>query len=387
MGMLPRFTLVGVAIALVAGLGAHSQSPAPLVRVVRLPAGSIQPQAAVDARGDAHVVYFSGEAANGDLFYSRLTEGMLSSPVRVNSRPGSAIATGTVRGARIAAGRNGRVHVAWNGSGRSVPAGTPAPMLYARLADDGKVFEPERNLIQFATGLDGGGAIAADARGRVMVAWHAGGPESRDEGDRRVWLAASTDDGRTFARERAISSPDTGACGCCGMAGLIDADGNAFFLYRSAREIVNRDSYLLASRDSGRVFESLRLHPWNIGACPMSMYDLAPAGDGAVLAAWETAGQVYFARIAANGRTAPSPVSPPGEAGGRRHPSIAINGRGEILLAWSEGTGWQRGGSVAWQMFDASGAPSGPIGRATGLPVWGLSAVFARPDGGFTVVY
>ena len=35
-----------------------------------------------------------------------------SVPIKVNSLPGSAIAAGNIRGAHIAIGRNGRVHVA-----------------------------------------------------------------------------------------------------------------------------------------------------------------------------------------------------------------------------------------------------------------------------------
>ena len=92
------------------------------VTLVRLPDGGIQPQVAVDASGLIHVVYFKGEAGNGDLFYSRLAAGgSWTSPLRVNSEPGSAIATGNVRGAHLALGRNARVHVAWNGSSRAVP--------------------------------------------------------------------------------------------------------------------------------------------------------------------------------------------------------------------------------------------------------------------------
>ena len=34
----------------------------------------------------------------------------------MNSQEGSAIAAGNIRGARIAIGQNGRIHVAWNGS-------------------------------------------------------------------------------------------------------------------------------------------------------------------------------------------------------------------------------------------------------------------------------
>lgn len=360
------------------------------VKLVRLPVGGIQPQAAVDSRGVVHVVYFAGEPANGDLFYATLTDdGAFSTPVRVNSEPGSAIATGTVRGARLAVGRNGRVHVAWNGSGRATPkaAGGATPMVYARLDPRRRVFERQRNLVQFAVGLDGGGAIAADEKGRVFVAWHAGGPDSKSEGDRRVWVAKSTNDGATFGREQPASDVSTGACGCCGMAGLIDRHGSLYFLYRSAREVMHRDTYLLTSSDGAQRFTSTNLQEWGVGQCPMSTYALTESSEG-VLAAWETGGQLQFARVSASDLVLGAKrVEVPGSARMRRHPALVTNSGGEIFLAWSEGTGWLKGGAVVWQVFDRNGRPTTESGRAPGVPVWGLVAAYARRDGGFTLVY
>jgi hypothetical protein len=386
--MLTR-VLTASAIAGTVFVGA-SQTPGRGVSLVRLPAAGIQPQASVDAGGVVHVVYFSGEPGNGDLFYATVTDaGAFSTPIRVNSEPGSAIATGTVRGARLAIGRNGRVHVTWNGSGRATPKATggATPMLYARFDPQRRAFEPQRNLLQFAVGLDGGGAIAADEKGRVFVAWHAGGPDSKGEGDRRAWVTRSTDDGATFSREQAASDISTGACGCCGMDGLIDHQGSLYLLYRSAREVMNRDTYLLRSADSGRTFTSTKLQEWHIGACPMSTFALTENSDG-VFAAWETAGQVQFARV--SGGTADvggNRVEMPGPSRNRRHPALATNARGEILVAWSEGTAWQRGGAVVWQVFDKNGRPMAETGRAPGVPVWGLVAAHARRDGGFAVIY
>ena len=364
-----------------------STRAAAVVTLIRLPEGGIQPQAVADADGTIHVVVFKGEAASGDLVYARLTrERAWSAPIRVNSHPGSAIATGSVRGAQVAVGAGGRVHVAWNGSSRAVPVGPggATPMLYARLNDAKSAFEPQRNLIQWATGLDGGGAVAADARGRVVVTWHAGGPDSKNETDRRVWVAVSTDDGRTFAREQPASDISTGACGCCGMDAAVDRAGTLFVLYRSARDLVHRDSYVLTSRDGARTFTSTMLQDWSINACPMSTFSLAEGADG-MLAAWETAGQVQFARV---GRPEEVRViQPAGATRTRRHPSLAVNAAGQILLAWTEGTSWQRGGSLAWQVFDRQGRPVGELGRAPGVPVWGLVAAVANRDGGFTILY
>jgi hypothetical protein len=106
-----------------------------------------------------------------------------------------------------------------------------------------------------------------------------------------------------------------------------------------------------------------------------------------VLAAWETRGQVYSSRIDPRTHHAGPPFSPPGGRGDRKHPAVAGNARGETILVWTEGTGWQKGGSLAWQVFDRSGRPIGAEGRIErGVPVWSLATVVARPDGGFTII-
>lgn len=67
---------------------------------LRVPHKGIQPQVAVDGKGVVHLVYFHGEARNGDLFYVRSQDrgATFSRPLRVNSHPGSAIAVGNIRG-------------------------------------------------------------------------------------------------------------------------------------------------------------------------------------------------------------------------------------------------------------------------------------------------
>src|SRR5262245_65305293 len=132
-----RGVLFGLLTGAVYLVGLASQSTparavsASLVTLARVPDDGIQPQIAV-AQGAVHLIYFKGEAAGGDVFYAKSAGGgAFGAPVRVNTQPGSIIATGTVRGAQIALGRNGRVHVAWMGSSRATPRGPAdaAPML------------------------------------------------------------------------------------------------------------------------------------------------------------------------------------------------------------------------------------------------------------------
>jgi hypothetical protein len=109
---------------------------------------------------------------------------------------------------------------------------------------------------------------------------------------------------------------------------------------------------------------------------------------GGVLGAWETNGQVYYARLDPATAGISGPIPAPGAGEKRRHPALATNARGETILVWSEGTAWQKGGALAWQVFDKSGRPTAEKGKIEGgIPTWGLAAVFARPDGGFTIIH
>ncbi len=375
-----------VLASLIPALAAQStQNASGKVKLLRVPNNGLQPQTVMDERGALHLIYFTGEPGGGDVYYVRRDAGRteFTAPIQINSVPNTAVAAGTIRGAHLAIGKNGRVHVAWNGPHN--PGGHEAPMFYARLNDARTAFEAQRNVMQFSGGLDGGGSVAADRAGNVYVAWHGKGDKEGEE-HRRVWVARSTDEGKSFAREVAAWDEPTGACGCCGMRAFADRQGRVHLLYRTATESVNRDMYLLTSDNRGQSFSGTLLDKWKLNACPMSSASFANGANG-LLAAWETQGQVYFASLNPKKPQPLSPIPATGVAGKRKHPVIAANSRGETMLVWTEGTGWKKGGSLAWQLYDSQGNPIGERGEASGIPVWSLASVVAEKDGGFTVFY
>ena len=395
------------------------------IQTIRVPNGGIHPRAGTDDAGRMHLIYVKGDPMRADLFYVRSDDGgkTFSDPLRVNSHPESIVITGTIRGPHLALGKGGRVHVAWMGSGKAEPkgAGKSVPMLYTRLNDAGDGFEPQRNVIQQKPGLDGGGSVAADREGNVYVAWHApethhaggghGSPQhaprqddkrapqkhqrpaghGADEADRTVWVTRSRDDGKTFQAETRAITAKTGVCACCGMDIFAGDEGKVVVVFRSAREMVNRDIHVLASDDYGKTFKVALVDPWNVGTCVMSTASMTEAGDG-ILAAWETRGQIHVARLnpgaAEDKDNKPSAVPGPDTGGkGRKHPSVAANGRGQYVVAWTEGAGWNKGGSLAWQAFDRDGKPiAGQAGRAEGVPAWSVPAVLSTADG-FKIVF
>ena len=377
---------VGLITVLIA-LPGYATSVAPAVQLKRVPEGGIQPQTAIGSSGTVHLVYFKGDPSGGDLFYAKSKDGWnFSTPIRVNSVPGTAIAVGNIRGPRIAVGRHDRVYVAWNGSRKAADAnGGKSPMLFTRLNDAGTAFEPERNLIRAAYGIDGGGGLAADQRGNVYVFWHAPMPQTSGEENRRVWMARSENDGKTFAAERTAWSEPTGACGCCSLNAFADQTGKVYVLFRSAQQMVHRNMYLLESNDHGNTFKGSDISNWTVGYCVMSTEAFTSDRDQ-VLAAWETEKKIQVGRIAANSANVMQ-VSLPDAGNNQKYPSLAADRAGLVLVAWTEGMGWKRGGSLHWQLLDKSLRPTGKPGAADGVPAWSLDSAYARPNGGFVILY
>ena len=111
--------------------------------------------------------------------------------------------------------------------------------------------------------------------------------------------------------------------------------------------------------------------------------------DAKTFAAWETEGQIFYATIK-DGAPAAA-VAAPGNSNRRRFPAVATSGR-EVLLAWTEGMAWDRGGCLAWQVYDAGDQPlkngkTADYGRADGVPVWSVISTIALSDGRFVIIY
>src|SRR5262249_24942074 len=112
---------------------------------------------------------------------------------------------------------------------------------------------------------DGGCTVAADPTGNVCVAWH-GQKKNGESGEqnRKVWVARSADDGKTFALETPAWTEATRACACCSMRAFAHQKGSIYLRYGAANERVTRGMYLLASTDRGKSFGGAPLDDWKI---------------------------------------------------------------------------------------------------------------------------
>ena len=333
----------------------------PTITTQRVPNNGLEPQVSVDSTGTVHLIYFKGDPGHGDVFYTRSSDsGKTFQPsLHVNSQRDSALIVGSVRGPQLSLGREDRPHVIWTS-----PRGA---LLYSRLIDGS--FQPQREI---TTGIDGGGSVAADARGNVYVVWHAPQTKESDEGNRRIYVARSTDDGKTFAPPIDGDAPHFGACGCCAVRAFISSDGTLRVLYRTATQMVHRDMFLLAFDKSLQHVDAQLLDSWKSGKCVMST---AAASGG--LIAYETSQGIEFDRLAL--------IISEKNA---KHPAVASAGK-YVLCVWTEGTGWNKGGEVKWVVYETAQPREVMSSQPRGaeVPVWGTPAAFATPQGNFVILY
>lgn len=348
------------------------------VRVEQVPEHGLQPEVAVAPNGTVHLVYLRGDPKAADVRYtSRQPGGNWQASKTVNTTPRTAVALGSIRGPQIALGASSVVHVVWNGVAED-KAGR-APLLYARLLEGAADFEKQRDLLANTSALDGGASVAADAKGSVWVAWHGNPPgEKTDEAQRVVFLRTSVDGGTHFADPAALNASTPGVCACCSLRMVVDAGGAPTIFFRNAPRTEHRAMTLLLPEIDR--WKSREVETWNVSACPMSSAALFP-DKGGLLGAWETAGKINVAWL-----TQPSTTPVTLADDEAKHPAIASDGQGGWLVAWVEGTGWNRGGQAAWRELGGSLSPRSETGHADDVPAWGRVAVFAEGPGKFVLL-
>jgi len=353
---------------------AAAQQPVITARVME---GGIEPQLCVDSRGFIHILYFKGSDKGGDLTYclSKDQGATFQRKIRVNSKEKSVTCIGAVRGPRMAIDEQGRPHVIWTGNDVDQPSPRliGLALMYSSLKDDGQSFNAQRSLIASGFGIDGGASIAIDPPGHIAIAWHAPSKADGDETSRRVFVMQSTNEGATFSKPRAIGAAGTGACACCATETFFDADHRLNVIFRTARELVHRDMMLLTLGNDGRELQSTTLSAWNVGKCVMSTSSAA----GNVIAVESQDHVLVFSD--AN--------QPPIQLGKNnpKHPRVAVS-KDQVLVAWTEETGWNKGGKMVWQLFNRKLVPL-LSGEGKDLPVWDYPAVATMGDGTFLVFY
>jgi hypothetical protein len=216
-------------------------------------------------------------------------------------------------------------------------------------------------------------SLAVDDGGRIFLAWldernvkmdmpgeKGKMDEHKMEANREVFVAFSTDGGRTFSQNLLVARE---ACPCCKTAVTIGGDGRVYVAWRQVLPGNYRHIAVSSSADGGRTFSEPVIasdDKWMIAGCPVSGPALVTASDNALRVLWYSAGEagspgIYWSESRDGGKTFTS-RKPLAEGAAFGTPRLIIGPGNNLTAVWESN---QKGASkIVVARLDNAGAPT-----------------------------
>lgn len=267
---------------------------------------------------------------------------------RVNDRPGTA----GLFGATVALDQHNRAHVVWFDERDG-----DADIYFARESDDGHGFTKNVRVNDDKTKSSGeeefapdaffdkpavatGGAfqtlpsLAVDPRGTIYVAWQ---DYRHNQAD--IYFSKSTNGGQSFSPNVRVND-DVGRAGQLYPSLAVDGAGAVYLAWHDFRK-GDQDIYFSRSTDGGQTFNpNVRVND-DSGTAGQFNPSLAVDDEGRVHVAWHDLrnghADIYYA-VSHDGVTFSRNIRVNDDEGEalQFHPSLAINGRGDVGIAWED---------------------------------------------------
>ena len=229
----------------------------------------------------------------------------------------------------------GSLYAAWEAA-----TGDHVDVLFARSEGFGGPLEKPARVTDsdpLAVIYSGYPSVVRAPDGSIYAAWLDWRDSSNAE-TAAVYLARSTDDGRTFGRNTRVAS---GVCPCCRPAVAALPSGEVVVVWRNVYAGNVRDMAAAASSDFGRSFRGpfrVAVDDWKIDGCPDSGAAVARVGSR-LFVAWMTEGSPSHAGIRLTwsddgGQTFAAPIVASGSVPDANYPVMAATPEGRVLLAF-----------------------------------------------------
>lgn len=279
------------------------------IRVSSGDANAAEPAIAAGPDGSVYVAWVNhGANSQGDVMIARFASDgqMQGAAVRVNSQPGIATAW---RGdpPMVAIAPDQSVLVGWTARVES-ESGQATDIYLSSSRDHGQTFgAPVKVNDDPKPAVHGMHSLAVARDGRVYVAWldernvsplpmkdmkmGAKSTGHHMESNREVFIAASTDGGRSFSRNQRVA---TDACPCCKTALATTSDGRVYLSWRQVLPGDFRHIAVASSSDHTQTFTTPVIvsdDQWVLSGCPVSGAALFAGNDGSVQVLWYSEGK------------------------------------------------------------------------------------------------
>ncbi len=137
-------------------------------------------------------------------------------------------------------------------------------------------------------------AVASASSGTFHTAWL----DLRGDKQNKIVGTTSTDGGRTWTANRVIyKSPSGSVCECCRVS-IVARNNDVYVQFRNWLD-GSRDLYLAHSTDGGRTYPSVQklgTGSWKLKACPMDGGAVALTSTGQPITTWRRADTLYTCR-------------------------------------------------------------------------------------------
>jgi len=303
-------------------------------------ADQYSPSLAVDGSGNLYVAWADWRNGDDDIYFAKSTDSgaTWSTDIKVNDDTGST----EQHDPSLAVDGSGNVYVAWEDGYYNSAGGFRGDIYFAKSTDGGATWSANVQVnddIGLGEQYGYNPSMTADGSGNVYVAWEDGYYDSSDDhfyAD--IYFAKSTDGGTIWSANTQVNN-DAGFADQYAPSLAVDSSGNIYAAWKDERNKYS-DIYFAKSTDGGATWSTDVTVDNDTGLA--SEPSLAVNGSGNLYVAWDDRSwnyDIYFAKSTDGGATWSEDVKANDDAGPgfEGHPSLAVDGGGNLYAVWEDG--------------------------------------------------